>query len=333
MMLYILLPFLLLGLWILLAYLLPVRYARASRQDLLPSEVPNLYLYSYQLHLHTQFSYDSLGKPEDIRRAMEEEDVNFVFITDHENDYIKYFCDERMLAGIERKTEEGAVLCIGPVKVIAHPFKEKYRWKGNREGFLLELIDLKDSLLENKGRLLFYLVPVILLYPFLKDKALRLLRKVVKVEEYADRYYQEGWKNPVVGGLDHHVKVYVREVGIRFLFPHYRHSFSLMRNIFISPVELKTAQHLAQMLLKQEGTNVICFDKKPPIVYREGKKVHLLYPYTNLLVKVRTPRESRWVSGSNLVVEERDQFLLGYSFLFRLGNTFWGLCPSFIIKV
>ena len=34
-------------------------------------ELPNFFVYSFQVHIHTQFSYDSLGKQEDIRRDMD----------------------------------------------------------------------------------------------------------------------------------------------------------------------------------------------------------------------------------------------------------------------
>jgi hypothetical protein len=131
-----------------LLFALPLRWVKAIPADQLPQKLPELYVYSYQVHIHTQFSHDSLGKPEDIYSAMEVEDIDFALITDHDNDHFKHFCNHRSFAGVERKIEGekgllGDLLEIGSLKVIAHPFKEKYRWKLERDGYFLELIDLR----------------------------------------------------------------------------------------------------------------------------------------------------------------------------------------------
>jgi hypothetical protein len=76
---------------------LPLRWVKAIPADQLPQKLPKLYVYSYQVHIHTQFSYDSLGKPEDIFNAMEAEDIDFALITDHDNDHFKNFCNHRCL--------------------------------------------------------------------------------------------------------------------------------------------------------------------------------------------------------------------------------------------
>ncbi len=248
-----------------LLFALPLRWVKAIPVDQLPQKLPKLYVYSYQVHIHTQFSYDSLGKPEDIYSAMEAEGIDFALITDHDNDRFKHFCNHRCLAGVERKEGErgllGDLLEIGSLKVIAHPFKEKYRWKLERDGYFLELIDLKDALLEDKGKLFFFIFGTVLLYPFLKKRALEPLKKVLPVEKYVQRYMQEGWKNPVLVGLDHHTKVYIREVGIRFLFPSYEHSFYLMRNLLISQKPVNSAEELTSAL--RSGLNLISFQRNP----------------------------------------------------------------------
>lgn len=50
-----------------LLFTLPLRWVKAMPADQLPQKLPKLYVYSYQVHIHTQFSHDSLGKPEDIK--------------------------------------------------------------------------------------------------------------------------------------------------------------------------------------------------------------------------------------------------------------------------
>ncbi|MGC8852825.1 MAG: PHP domain-containing protein, partial [Hydrogenobacter sp.] len=84
-------------------YLYPIKWVKARRSKEF-FEPPDFYVYSYEFHIHTQFSYDSLGKPEDIKMSMYSEDIDYAIITDHDTDAIKHFCDEqKMIAGVERK--------------------------------------------------------------------------------------------------------------------------------------------------------------------------------------------------------------------------------------
>lgn len=319
-----------------LLFALPLRWVKAIPADQLPQKLPKLYVYSYQVHIHTQFSYDSLGKPEDIFNAMEAEDIDFALITDHDNDHFKHFCNHRCLAGVERKIDGekgslGDLLEIGSLKVIAHPFKEKYRWKLERDGYFLELIDLKDALLEDKGKFFFFLFGTVLLYPFLKKRALELLKKVLPVEKYAQRYMQEGWKNPVLGGLDYHTKVYVREVGIRFLFPSYEHSFYLMRNLLISQKPVNSAEELTNAL--RSGLSLISFQRKPFLAYVEEGKLRLLAPCGPLLVAHLTEKGRDFYLGENLILplaEGRNVYVC-FSYAFKLGRLYLGLKPAAVI--
>jgi len=106
---------------------LPLKWAKAHYVNELPERVPDLFVYSYQIHIHTQFSYDSLGKPEDVFSAIEREGIDFALITDHDRDDFKNFCNSKTFAGVEKKINGmegimGDLLEIGSLKVIAHPF-------------------------------------------------------------------------------------------------------------------------------------------------------------------------------------------------------------------
>ncbi len=322
--------------YLIFLFILPIKWAKAVPTDQLPQKLPKLYVYSYQFHIHTQFSYDSLGKPEDILSAMEVEGIDFALITDHNNDDFKNFCDQRTFAGVEQKIDgEGGLLGdlikVDSLKVIAHPFKEKYKWKLEREGYFLEIIDLKDALLESKGAFFFFLLGTLMLYPFLKKRALELLKKSLPVEKYALRYMQEGWNNPVLGGLDHHTKLYIREVGIRFLLPSYEHSFYLMRNFLITQRSVNSAKELVNTLWS--GLNLIAFQRKPFLAYTEGRKLRLLSPCGPLLVEHLTEEDRKFYWGENLVlpVEDGRNVYVCFKYLLKLGRLYLGLKPTTLV--
>ncbi len=311
-----------------------------SQERKLPEDVPDVYVYSYQIHLHTQFSYDSLGKPEDLAESMEKEDIDYVLVTDHENDAIKHFCSEGAIAGIERKITDsegsimGDLLEIGSVKVIAHAFKEKYRWKLSREKeHLLELINLKDALMDNKVKLFLFLLYMAMLYPFLRRNSINFLKRVVNIEKYALAYFKDGWRNKVVGGLDHHVKVYIREVGIRFLFPSYRVSFSIMRNFLISRRKVKSSEDFLDALNTE--LSIVSFQNKPSLVWEKDGKVFVQTPFENSLIFLSSGKESVCLRGSSAwtELEEGLYMVYAYTYSFKIGNLYLGLSPLFITSL
>ncbi len=334
---YILLAILLFAIYILIAELYPIRFLKVEKVN--KANLPNLppiYLYSFELHIHTQFSYDSLGKPEDLKRASKEEDIDFLIITDHDNDHIKYFADESIIAGKEVKiTDEkgrilGDLLEVGGLRVVAHPFKEKYKWRlPLPEDYLFELIDLKDALLERRMLFLF-LLPYLFLRGLISiNLALSFLKRIVDIRKYALTYLKMGIKNPVVAGLDHHVKVYIREVGIRFLFPNYTHSFRLLRNFLIANKRLETKEDFLEELKKGKG--IISFSKKYTIFWQEGASLKIFPPTNCLLVVLEEGREKLY-SGSyfELPVPSGKIFFLGYNYRFRFWRFYFGLEPLFV---
>jgi hypothetical protein len=317
-------------------HLYPIKWVKARRCKEL-FEPPDFYVYSYEFHIHTQFSYDSLGKPEDIKASMSAQDIDYAIITDHDTDAIKNFCDElKIIAGTEKKITDkdgnilGDLIQVENLKVIAHPFKEKYRWKLSRDKeYMFEMINLKDVLLDNKPMLFLYLLPILLTFPVLKERSLSLLQKVIDIEKYAYAYLKEGWDNPVIGGLDHHVKIYIREVGMRFLFPNYKHSFSLMRNFLLSREKIACAKELINAV--KRSLTIISFLPKPSLVWRKGNRVFVQTPYENSLIFLKGAQKNCFEgSCASTQLNEGVYVVYAYRYLLRMGRLYLGLKPMFI---
>ncbi len=299
---------------------------------------PDVFIYSFQAHVHTQFSYDSLGKPEDVHKAAQDLEIDYIIVTDHDNDHIKYFSNEKIVAGIEKKITDkegkilGDALTVDGIRMVAHPFKKKYAWKLEKsKDLLVEIVDLKDDLLLKKGLLFLYLPAVVFLYIFSSQRALSLLKRVLDLKLFANRYINSGWNNKVFGGLDHHVKIYIREVGIRFLFPHYRHSFQMMRNFLISESSINSKREFIEALKKEQI--VVSFDKKPSIVYSQKRNLIVISPYKNSLIFLKNRDEERIYEGSmlNLKINGSPHFVIyGYLYTFKIGRFYFGMKPLFI---
>jgi len=320
-------------------FLFPVKYVPRARKSDLILEPPDKFIYSYVIHIHTQFSYDSLGKPEDVIRVRDHLGIDYAIVTDHDNDHIKHFADDRLIAGMEIKLNDpagkllGDLLEVGDLRVIAHHFRGKYRWRLERpKDYLLELIDLRDALLENKRKLILYILISLFLYPVLGKRIVRNFVKLVNIESYAKRYFQEGWENKVLGGLDHHVKVYIREVGKRIIIPSYELSFSLMRNYVMTDREVKMKEELLEAI--RRGSNLISFTGKPAFVWIEEGSIKVSSPFDNTYVLLldASGKVSEFM-GSNCVFEKVPNgkyLVLGYNYLFKIGRLLVGVKPSFI---
>ncbi len=322
-------------------FLYPIRVERIHKEfrglKLLPPSA--VFLYSYQFHIHTQFSYDSLGKPEDLFRAREELGIDYVIVTDHEVDSFKHFADGRTLVGVERKINDenggllGDVIELGNVRVISHHFR-KYRWKLSRsDSYIFELINLKDALVHKKGRLIFYLLFAPFLYPIAKKYYVRNFIKILEPEEFVRKYLREGWRNKVICGLDHHVKVYVREVGIRFLFPSYRFSFSLMRGFILSGRRIKDREDFLKAFT--EFPHITSFSEKPALFWTRNKTLFYYTPYENVLTLLFGENERKAFLGTNGKIELKGgrYILVGYTYLFRIWNIFFGVKPLFVSDI
>ena len=318
-------------------YLFPVRFVSGAKRTDTLLEPPELFLYSYVLHIHTQFSYDSLGKPEDVIRARDNLGIDYAIVTDHDNDSIKNFADSRLIAGKEIKlnNEKGLVgdlLDVGELKVIAHNFREKYRWRLERpHDYLLELIDLRDALLENKLKLTVFLIAGLVLYPFMGKRVVDNFRKLIDIELYARKYFEQGWQHKVVGGLDHHVKLYAREVKTRLLIPSYELSFNLMRNYLFTDKRVSSKTELLEAI--KRGQNVISFCGKPCLVWKEQNSIKVYSPFRNTYIVVLSSggHEGKFV-GPNCVIDAKEgiYLILGYNYSFRVWRLLFGVKPAFV---
>ncbi len=320
-------------------FLFPVRFVRSPIPPVPLIEPPDVFVYSYVLHIHTQFSYDSLGKPEDVIRTRDRYGIDYAIVTDHDNDHIKDFADERLIAGKEVKLNDengnllGDLLEVGRLKIIAHHFRGKYRWRLEKDSdYLIELINLRDALLERKITLIFYIFAGIILYPFLKGRIFGNYAKLINTELYAKKFLNENWKSRVVGGIDHHVKLYIREIGKRILVPDYGLSFSLMRNFLISGREIKTKEDLLSALGSE--LNLISFSNKPSFVWLERDRIKVYAPFSNTYVLLLSGEgEVRESVGSNVEFSElrKDRYLvLGYTYLLKVGRLLLGVKPLFV---
>lgn len=320
--------------------LFPVRLTRGARTTELILYPPDGYVYSFVIHIHTQFSYDSLGTPDDVMKARDRCGIDYAVVTDHDNDYIEAFADERLIAGRELKINDekgnllGDILEVGGLRIIAHHMRDKYRWKlkKNKEYFF-ELVDLRDSLLERKWKLVAYLLSAILLYPILgKKKLIRHFSKLINVEDHVRKFFEEEWRNRVVGGLDHHVKLYFREVGKRILIPSYESSFSLVRNFLLSKTPVESKRAFIKAL--REGINIISFSEKPSFVWTEQGRIKVYSPFGNTYMILISHRGNSWeFLGSNLdfLPEDKGYYLvIGYTYDFKVGGVLFGLKPLFV---
>ena len=331
--------YILLSLWV---ALFPIAKAgKPSKVDVL--DPPNVYLYSFVIHIHTQFSYDSLGKPQDVIKARDKEEIDFAVVTDHNNDYIRFFTDPRMLAGKEVKITDpkgkilGDLLEIGDIKVVAHPFREKYRWRlPKREDYFVEVVDLRDALLDQKGKLILFLLWALLSYPLLGSKVISPFKALVDIHRYSKTFLEEGWRNKLLGGLDHHVKFYVNEVRKRILIPDYSLSFSLLRNFLVTDREVKKAEDFLKAL--KRGYTLVSFSSKPALVWKEGSSIKAYSPFRKTLFKVlrRIPTggvEVQTFHGSNLAMDHLapgTYLVLGYTYKLKVMGFVLGLRPLFV---
>lgn len=324
-------------------FLFPVRFIPSLRKGSPFRTPPPMYVYSFVLHIHTQFSYDSLGKPEDIVEALSSENIDFAIITDHDNSDIGKFPHRSLVPGVERKIYKdgmglvGDILEAGEVRVIAHPFREKYRWKLEKEGnYLLELIDLRDALLESKLRFSLYMIAGIITLPFIKLRVVQNFRKLVDVERYVRRFFSEGWKMKVVGGHDHHVKLYINEVDKRYLIPDYKISFKFMRNFLLTKERIDSKEKFLKAL--QQGFTIISFSEKSSFVWTEEGRVVATSPYQKTLFVLHSQEGVvDQVIGSNYDSQNRLKrgyyILTGFTYSFRIWRLLFNVKPLFVSDI
>ncbi len=279
---------------------------------------------SFALHLHTFFSYDSLGKPEELEMAALSEGLSKVFVTDHDNDDLsKVYSGSLLVTGKEYQHPElGRVLSLpGGITVIAHPngVKKEYSWRGVvGEDLYYELVDLKDVLYNAPlWAKLLVVFRFLFLRPLRGRKEICFFSRLVPLKKWLSLYIRRtGGKMPIVGGLDHHVKVTLWEKGKRYLsFPPYGWSLKLLRNTTFG-VEASKAL--------KDGLFYISFCGDTLLT--DGVFVKP-YPEGKFFV------ENHYGSGKTKVnlcgkVDKGSLAVAVYRYRFRLGKLFFGVRPS-----
>jgi len=316
----------------------------SSLSDSFPEDI---YRYSVISHIHTQFSFDSLGKPSDIRRAVEVNGIDFVFVTDHDNDNYKYFEDGKIFAGVEKNTSDGRLLLLGnKLPVISHPNNfefEHYRWKGEfKEGYLYEIIDIKDGIVWNKILTGFTLFKNILLYPFTRN-ILHKWNALIPLDKWVDLYFERAKGLKLIGGLDLHIKFVYQEHTHGILIPSYQEGFKWLINKVFSKSEIKSKDDIIEALKKgllyislkkkegyfwgSSGFNIYLFWEKMPV----GSSINCDFR------ELKTVKILKWNNSPVLVTEEnRFSYTADkagfyhfevYEYDFKIGNFYFGVRP------
>ncbi len=321
------------GLLELLFFILPVKSLK-HYETTQAFDPPNFYVKSFVFHIHTEFSYDSLGKPEDIETARKEEGIDFVIITDHENTHYKCFETPNTIVGKEQKitTEKGIVgslVSVEDLNVVVHPFKKKYIWRlPKSKDLVVELIDLRDGVISSKYCMLWRYIGSIIPKIFLKKRIYRFFSPCLNPQVYIKKYFEQGWENPVIGGLDHHVKVYVREVGIRLLIPSYKWSFGMLRNFVFSKNPIKSKEDVIKNI--KLGNSTISFVDRPSYFWEEEKFLYAYLPYENsfsVLYEEGSPTRVFLGSYAKSPKPKKNSFFVSYTYMFNIKNIYFGVKP------
>ncbi len=327
------------GILELLFFILPVKSLK-NPEISKPIDPPQFYVKSFVFHIHTQFSYDSLGKPEDIESAKKEEAIDYVIITDHENTSYKCFENEHTIVGKEEKITNqqgivGSLISVEDLKVVAHPFKKKYIWRLEKtKDLVVELIDLRDAVISSKYGFLWRYIGALIPKIFLKKRIYRFFSPLLTPEVYIKKYFEQGWENPVIGGLDHHVKIYIREVGIRLLIPSYKWSFGMLRNFAFSKSPIKTKEDLLNNI--KRGNVVISFVDRPSFFFEENNHILAYLPYENsfsILYEEGTPKQTFLGGYASFEKPQKPSFIIAYTYLFNIKNIYFGVRPIAISNI
>ncbi len=304
-------------------------------------------------HVHTQFSFDSLGKPSDIKKAVEENSIDFVFITDHDNDDYKYFEDEKIFAGIEKNTSDGRLLLLGnQLPVISHPNNfefQHYIWKGEfRKDYLYELINIKDAVVWKKPLSIIYLLKNILIYPITR-KLLHKWNVLIPLDKWINLYFGRARELKIIGGLDLHIKLVYQEHTHGILIPSYREGFKWLVNIAYSSTEIKTKEEVLQVLkegkvflsMRETDGDFWGFDGENSYTFWEKMPVG---SFLNCVVN--KPKTIKILKHENKPVAITEEFQFSYKvekeglyhfevyeYDFKIGNRYFGVRPVIITNM
>ncbi|WP_207145065.1 PHP domain-containing protein [Persephonella atlantica] len=316
----------------------------------LDKELEGIKKYSVIVHIHTQFSFDSLGKPSDIKKAMEENGIDFVFVTDHDNDDYRFFEYGQIFAGIEKNTPEGRLLLLGnTLPVISHPNNfefEHYRWKGEfKKDYLYEIINIKDGVVWNKALSIISLVKNLILLPFTRN-ILHKWNALIPLEKWVRLYFARAKGLKLVGGLDLHVKLVYQEHTHGILIPSYRSGFKWLVNRVYSrrPItekeDILKALKNGNLFLSLKQTEGDFWGEFEGEVYLPGEKIPKETALNCMCEKSKTVKLLKYENipvvitekGSFSYTAEREGFyhFEVYEYDFKIGSIYFGFRPVII---
>ncbi len=282
---------------------------------------------TFVVHVHTYYSYDSLGKPEEIEKAAKKLGIDKVFITDHNNDFIKFYKSPLIIPGIEYQDPiYGRVLKLNNLfLVIAHPNnnrKPEYSWRGKyKKDFFYELIDLKDVISEASTSLkIYFILRFLLLYPFVKLKALNFFPKLIPIFKWIEFYLQRTKGDlKIIGGLDHHVKLSLWEKPKKFFsFPPYLWSFYLLSNKTFGD-EIIESLYSGNFYISLCNFEILKKDNK--ILYKERK-----------ILTFNFFKKGFYKVNSCGIIEANASLVVLFKYSFRIGKIYFGLSPVAIYR-
>ena len=351
-MVYILTTLICILIFILLLDLRPIKRLSISENKLIQQNKgnpENLNFYNVIIHIHTEFSFDSLGKPLDIKKAMEVNNIDYVFITDHDNTDFKYFATDRISAGIEINTENGRVLLLdNKLPVISHPNNfefEHYRWKGEfNENYLYELVNVKDAIVWKKWLSILTALKNLFLLPFTRNPY-RKWNSLLPLEKWVNLYYERAKGLKIIGGLDHHVKFVYQEHTHGVLIPSYISGFKWVVNRVYSDKKLNNKGEILEEISK--GNNFVFLNQFEALIWVEkDNKLYLnsdnipLNSSMNCKILTKNLKTVKILKRNNkpILITDKDIFFYNldktgsyhieiYEYDFKIGNIFVGFRP------
>jgi len=315
---------------VLILEILPFKVIPESEGKPTPGKIENQK--TFVVHVHTFFSYDSLGKPEELEREAEKLNIDRVYITDHDNDNLRFFLKEntRLRSGVEyQDARYGRLLVLDRRwKVIAHPNNDKkplYRWKGVYErDFFYELVDFKDLLYSLSWFIkLYFFLRSVLLYPFLKHRVGCFAIKFLPLEDWIRTYLKRtGGELKILGGLDHHVKFSFWEKPKKFFsVPPYSVSFYAIQNrTFGGCTDIEEALEGGKFYISFCGSVIELENGK---ILTEDRKVFFQF-FTE-------DGKSRFSLGGE--IREGEKIAVVYKYKFKIGRIYFGVIPAAVVRL
>lgn len=315
----------------------------------MPFQFPK-YIETYKtiIHIHTQFSFDSLGKPSDIKKAMEVNEIDFVFVTDHNNDNYKFFENGKVFAGVELNTNDGRVLHIGnKIKAISHPNNfefEHYRWKGEfSRNYVYELVNVKDAVVWSKTLSILTLLKNILILPITKN-IYHKWNSLVPLFKWSHIYFSRARGLRIFGGLDHHIKFAYQEHTHGILIPSYISGFKWVQNVIYSfkPLTVKDdildAIKRGNLHISINGFEATFWANKENELYLTGDVIEgRCYLNCDVKSKKQTIKILKHENEPVLITEKKHfSYLVRecgfyhfeiYEYDFKIGNIYFGFRP------